>query len=51
MTLAQHTPTAVDAEHVCRCAEPLLQTRASGKWTCERYCARCGLLARIAFRR
>ena len=39
------------AERVCRCTQPLLETRAIGKWASERFCERCGLLARIAFRR
>lgn len=45
------TKQAPVAERVCRCAEPLLQTRATTKWAHERYCARCGLLAPLAFRR
>jgi hypothetical protein len=39
------------AERVCRCAEPLLQLRASGKWATDRYCERCGRLAPITLRR
>jgi hypothetical protein len=50
MTVAEPKAPAA-AERVCRCEEPLLQTRASGKWTSERYCERCGLLAPIVFRR
>ena len=51
MKLAEPRRSPVAAERVCRCAEPLLQTRASGKWHNERYCERCGLLAPISFRR
>jgi len=51
MKLAEPRRSPVAAERVCRCAEPLLQTRAKGKWAFERYCERCGLLARLAFRR
>ena len=51
MKLAEPRHEPVRAERVCRCAEPELQTRANGKWACERYCERCGLLARLAFRR
>ena len=39
------------AARVCECDEPLLQTRASTKWTAERYCERCGLLAPLVWRR
>ena len=51
MKVAEPGQPHVVAERVCRCTEPLLHTRAKGKWACERYCERCGLLARIAFRR
>ena len=42
---------ALTAAQVCQCSEPLLQTRASTKWTNERYCERCGLLAPLVWRR
>lgn len=51
MTLADPTHVPAAAERVCRCVEPLPQTRASGKWTYERYCERCGRLAPITLRR
>ena len=51
MKLAEPRRPHVAAERVCRCPEPLLQTRANSKWACERYCERCGRLARLAFRR
>ena len=50
MTLAE-PKQVVAAERVCRCAEPLLRTRASSKWAHERYCVRCGQLAPLGFRR
>ena len=49
MTIAE--PKPVSDARVCQCAEPLLQTRASTKWTNERYCERCGLLAPLVWRR
>jgi len=51
MTVVAPKRPPVAAEHMCRCDEPLLRTRASGKWLSERYCERCGLLAPIVFRR
>jgi len=51
MTVAAARQVPAGAERVCRCAEPLIQTRVRGKWHSDRYCERCGLLAPIAFRR
>lgn len=39
------------ADRFCRCDEPLLKTRARGKWVTDQYCERCGRLAPITFRR
>ena len=47
MKLGDPEQAPVAAACVCRCAEPLLQTRASGKWATDRYCGRCGRLALI----
>ena len=50
MTVAggKQAPAAVQ---VCRCEQPLLKTRARGKWVTDRYCERCGRLAPITFKR
>ena len=43
-------PKQRPAQRVCQCEEPLIKARVRGKWHSDRYCERCGLLARIAFR-
>jgi hypothetical protein len=51
MSVAEPKQKPFTAQRVCQCEEPLVQTRVRGKWHSDRYCDRCGLLARIAFRR